>query len=105
MPKSIGFEHLSCSRWHGELFNPDSTNNSIIYSNILFTTDGQLYEEYNSSFSFGHLVLVAFFVDRETLSKSGTKSGTLLRIRFSNNGRFSEKWFDIGITPTAKGFS
>lgn len=58
---------------------------------------GQLYEEYTGSVSCGHLVLVDFFVDGATLSKSGTQSGTLLRIRFSNIWKFSEKWFDIGI--------
>lgn len=49
---------------------------------------------------FGNIVLVDFFVDGTTLSKSETQSGTFLRVQYSNLKQVSEKWCDVGIDPT-----
>lgn len=66
--------------------------------------DTKAYELYNANKPYGHIILVDFFVDGATLSKSGTQSGTFLRVRFSNIKGYSEKWYDIGIAPSVKVF-
>lgn len=66
--------------------------------------DTFLYEQYCSSVNFGNVIMVDFFADGCTLSRSGTQSGVFIRVRFPNIKGFSEKWFDIGIAPTQKQF-
>lgn len=53
--------------------------------------DTKAYEFYIQNKPFGSIVLVDFFVDGVSLSKSGTQSGIFLRVRFRNIKRFSEK--------------
>lgn len=80
--------------------NFDSSNTRTFSS----PWDTLLYEQYCSTVNFGNVIIVDFFADGCTLARSGTQSGTFVRVRFANIKHFSEKWFDIGIAPTLKNF-
>lgn len=61
-----------------------------------------VYEVYNAIESNGALLLVEFYIDGATLSRSGTQSASFLRVRFSNIQYYTEEWSTIGIVPTCK---
>lgn len=62
--------------------------------------DTAVYESYAKSIADGHIVLIDFYADGTTLSKSGTQSASFFRVRFSNIRPVSDCWFTIAIAPT-----
>lgn len=48
--------------------------------------------------------MVGFFTDSCTLITSDTQNGTFTILRFFNIKRYSENWFNMGITKTQKQF-
>lgn len=66
--------------------------------------DTLIYEQFESSATFGNVVLMDFFADGSTLAKSATKSVIFIRVRFPNVRGYSEKRFDTDIAPNQKTF-
>lgn len=64
--------------------------------------DTAVYELYQNNLSTSKIILLDFYIDGATLSRSGTKSASFLRIRYSNIDQYSETWHTIGIAPTNK---
>lgn len=64
--------------------------------------DTDVYRAYSAVGAQGHLVLVYFNSDGNTLSRSGTQSITLHRVRFSNIDQYSEDWHTVAIAPSHK---
>lgn len=57
----------------------------------------RLYEHYNEDVRTGHAIIVDFYSHGATLSKSGTQSTTIVRVRFSNLVPFTEQWFTFAL--------
>lgn len=64
--------------------------------------DTKVYEGYTNSINKEAVLLVDFYSDGTTLTKSGTQSATFYRVRFSNLQNCSETLHTVGISPTMK---
>lgn len=62
----------------------------------------KLYESFHKQQTHGHIVLVYFYSDGVTLSKSGTQFATFLCVHFFNIEVFNEPWFTAAIAPIYK---
>lgn len=62
--------------------------------------DTKIYEEYSTTFRAGHILLFYVYYEGTTMSKSGTQSLTVIRVRFGNLRPHKEKWLTLGIAPT-----
>lgn len=88
----------------------DTVTCSIIPFNIERNENGEsvygtpwnstLYDSYSNTVTSGHVLLFDYFLDGETLSKSGKKGAMFVGISFANLHPYSETWYTVGIIPT-----
>lgn len=107
LPLSIKLRTKQCTSAGGVSalipFKNETDNNGARVYGTPWTS--QIYELYSTSVSNGHVVLIDFYSDGATMSRSGTLSATFHRVRFSNLYIYCGNWFTVGIAPTAKTLS
>lgn len=69
----------------------------LVYYTPLSTV---IYDEYCKEVSIGHVVLVNFYSDRKTVSKSWTQVVTFINVRIANIRPHYENWFAVEVAPT-----